>query len=342
MCRSAYRISALQTVDCITVCCTPWVRSAERPLRGEPMIEVHRARVAHPKMADTGTGAGDASVSLYLGAVAPGFDATCGAAAPESRLPADHAWPAGRTPGRAARRNEWALRVLRVHQRRPARALRGLAAGPHAEVAAEVVLDARRAWCARVGMTGSPLPQARVIACVRHVPRTIDHIERLVQRNAFQPSPIFNFSLGGAVSGRAKRLADGVGMVDCAYRAQREAISASTRITNCCGSTGRLSAIPRPHWPLFTPSRGRRRSTMTSSLSDTTRVRLAGRRVRRGCMPYDRVLMPSNAGRCGPLMTLATSRVTHSGAVRSSTYVVSGSSDPCECGRGVAASPIHC
>ena len=50
-------------------------------------------------------------------------------------------------------------------------------------------------------------PDAKVIACVRELPWVIDSIERLVQRNVFSPSSIFNYSSGGTVYTRANGVA---------------------------------------------------------------------------------------------------------------------------------------
>jgi len=56
-------------------------------------------------------------------------------------------------------------------------------------------------------------PDAKVIACVRELPWVIDSIERLVQRNVFSPSSIFNYSAGGTVYTRANGVASADGMV---------------------------------------------------------------------------------------------------------------------------------
>ncbi len=56
-------------------------------------------------------------------------------------------------------------------------------------------------------------PDAKVIACVRELPWVIDRIERLVQRNVFSPSSVFNYSVGGTVYTRANGVASADGMV---------------------------------------------------------------------------------------------------------------------------------
>jgi len=85
------------------------------------------------------------------------------------------------------------------------------------------VFDTNRAWSARMGVLKTLLPQSRVIACVRDMPWVIDSIERLVQRNALQPSSIFNYTPGGTVYSRADGVANGDGLVGYPYNALKEA-----------------------------------------------------------------------------------------------------------------------
>ena len=66
-------------------------------------------------------------------------------------------------------------------------------------------------------------PDAKVIACVRHVPWIIDSIERVIQRNAFSPSSIFNYSPGGTVYTRANGVAGTDGLLGYAYDALKGA-----------------------------------------------------------------------------------------------------------------------
>ena len=70
-----------------------------------------------------------------------------------------------------------------------------------------VVFDSNRMWCARLPLISSLFPQARVVCCVRDIPWILDSIERLIRKNKFQPSGIFNFETGGtsaSVRGREK------------------------------------------------------------------------------------------------------------------------------------------
>ncbi len=91
------------------------------------------------------------------------------------------------------------------------------------EFKAEVIFDTNRLWCSKLRILKKLFPQAKVIACVRHLPWIIDSIEQLIRRNALQPSAIFNYQPGGTVYSRSEGLANGDGMVGFAYNALKEA-----------------------------------------------------------------------------------------------------------------------
>lgn len=93
----------------------------------------------------------------------------------------------------------------------------------YADTSADVVFDTSRAWCARMSLLNELHPDSKVIACVRHMPWVIDSIERLVQKNVFQPSSIFGYMAGGTVYNRAEAVAKGDGMVGYAFNALKEA-----------------------------------------------------------------------------------------------------------------------
>lgn len=103
------------------------------------------------------------------------------------------------------------------------RILRGLFDNYYADSTAEVIFDTNRAWCARMPALSSLFPDSRVIACVRQVSWIIDSVERLVRRNVFSPSSIFNYTLGGTVYTRANGLASADGMVGYPFDALKEA-----------------------------------------------------------------------------------------------------------------------
>jgi len=65
----------------------------------------------------------------------------------------------------------------------------------------------------------------------------IDSIERLIQRNVFSPSSIFNYSAGGTVYTRANGVAGQDGLVGVPYGATRR------RFPRGCGSSEVETAV---------------------------------------------------------------------------------------------------
>lgn len=88
---------------------------------------------------------------------------------------------------------------------------------------AEVVFDTNRYWCTRLTALKTLFPDSRIIACVRDIRWVLDSVERLVRRNAFQPSSIFNYSSDGTVYTRVENLLRNDGLVGYAYNALKEA-----------------------------------------------------------------------------------------------------------------------
>jgi sulfotransferase len=87
-----------------------------------------------------------------------------------------------------------------------------------------VVFDTNRSWTGRLPMLAELFPRTRIICCVREVAWVIDSIERLVRRNAMQPSKLFNYKAGGSVYSRVETLMDPQnGMVGLAWNNLREA-----------------------------------------------------------------------------------------------------------------------
>jgi len=99
----------------------------------------------------------------------------------------------------------------------------------------DVVFDTNRNWCARLPVLDALFPRAKVICCVRDVPWIFDSVERLIRKNKFQPSGIFNFEPGGTVYSRVEGLSAGAGMVGFAWNALREAF--------CGEHSGKLLAL---------------------------------------------------------------------------------------------------
>ena len=89
--------------------------------------------------------------------------------------------------------------------------------------AKQLVFDTNRLWCSKLPALAALFPDAKVIACVRHVPWVVDSLEHLIRRNKFEPSKIFNFEPAGTVYNRVDGLIGMSGMVGFAYNALKEA-----------------------------------------------------------------------------------------------------------------------
>jgi sulfotransferase len=122
--------------------------------------------------------------------------------------------------GEMSARNEYSVFLDDVKRQR---ILRGLFDNFYAHRTAEVSFDTSRAWCSWMPAIARLFPDAKVNACVRELPWIIDSIERLVQRNVFSPSSIFNYSAGGTVYTRANDVAGQDGMVGAPYDALKQA-----------------------------------------------------------------------------------------------------------------------
>ena len=93
---------------------------------------------------------------------------------------------------------------------------------PQAEKA--VIFDTNRVWCARLPALLSLFPEAKVLCCVRDVAWVLDSIERLVRKNAFEPSRLFGSPDERAtVFSRVEALANRERLVGFAWSALKEA-----------------------------------------------------------------------------------------------------------------------
>ena len=122
--------------------------------------------------------------------------------------------------GEMSERNEFAVFLNDAKRRR---ILHALFDEYYADCESEVIFDTSRAWCARMPAIAELFPEAKVVACVRHLPWIVDSIERLVQRNIFSPSSIFGYTPNGTAYTRANGVAGPDGMVGFAYDALRQA-----------------------------------------------------------------------------------------------------------------------
>ena len=128
--------------------------------------------------------------------------------------------------GEMSARNEYSVFIDDAKRQR---ILRGLFDDFYAECPAEVIFDTSRAWCAWMPAIARLFPDAKVIACVRQLPWVIDSIERIIQRNVFTPSSIFNYKPGGTVYTRANGVAGQDGMVGAPYDALKQACFGAQR-----------------------------------------------------------------------------------------------------------------
>ncbi|GAB7146727.1 sulfotransferase family protein [Mycobacterium riyadhense] len=103
------------------------------------------------------------------------------------------------------------------------RILRGLFDNYYADCSAEVIFDTSRVWCARMSTIARLFPDAKVVACVRDLPWVVDSIERLIQRNVFNPSGLFSYSPSGTVYTRAHEIVSSTGMVGGPFEALKQA-----------------------------------------------------------------------------------------------------------------------
>jgi sulfotransferase len=88
----------------------------------------------------------------------------------------------------------------------------------------KVVFDTNRLWTTKLPSLTTLFPDSKMICCVRHVSWIMDSIERLIRRNRFELSKIFNFEAGGTVYSRVDGLSGAAGMVGFAWNALREAV----------------------------------------------------------------------------------------------------------------------
>jgi len=87
-----------------------------------------------------------------------------------------------------------------------------------------VVFDTNRAWCAQLPLVRALYPDAKMLCCVRNVAWIMDSFERLVRKNALEPSRLFGSSNERAtVYSRTEALAHRDRVVGFAYSALKEA-----------------------------------------------------------------------------------------------------------------------
>ncbi|MBB5189581.1 sulfotransferase [Silvimonas terrae] len=122
--------------------------------------------------------------------------------------------------GEMSKRNEFSG-VVDDHQRK--RVLTRVVSAFYEDQTAEVIFDTNRSWCTDIALLQELLPGTKVIACVRDIVWILDSVERLVQRNVFQPSGLFGYRTDGSIYTRAETLTAHDGLVGSAYNALKQA-----------------------------------------------------------------------------------------------------------------------
>jgi sulfotransferase len=102
--------------------------------------------------------------------------------------------------------------------------------------ATRTVFDTNRGWTTRVDLLASLFPEAKMICCVRPIPWIIDSVERLLRKNRWELSKIFDFEPGGTVYSRAEGLMAPNGLVGFALNALKQAMHSD--------EAGRLLLLP--------------------------------------------------------------------------------------------------
>jgi sulfotransferase len=87
-----------------------------------------------------------------------------------------------------------------------------------------VIFDTSRGWCTKISALKQLLPDAKFVCCVRSLAWVMDSFERMVQKNAFNHSRLFNNHAERAtVYSRCETLAKGNRIVGFAHNALKEA-----------------------------------------------------------------------------------------------------------------------
>ncbi len=88
----------------------------------------------------------------------------------------------------------------------------------------DVVFDTSRGWCTKISALKELFPNAKFVCCVRSLAWIMDSFERMIKKNAFNHSRLFNNpSERGTVYSRCETLAKGDRIVGYAYNALKEA-----------------------------------------------------------------------------------------------------------------------
>jgi sulfotransferase len=101
--------------------------------------------------------------------------------------------------------------------------LRGLVENFYAGADSSIVFDTSRLWCSRMQLLDTLFPEAKVIACVRHLSWVLDSMERLVRRQPAGVSKVFRFDTNTTMYSRVEALTDPRGMLGFSFQATKDA-----------------------------------------------------------------------------------------------------------------------
>jgi sulfotransferase len=87
----------------------------------------------------------------------------------------------------------------------------------------KAIFDTNRLWNSKLPLLTELFPETKVICCVRHMPWIYDSFEKLIRKNKFQPSRMFDFNPGGTVYSRFNQLNASDGVIGFAWLCLREA-----------------------------------------------------------------------------------------------------------------------
>jgi sulfotransferase len=122
-------------------------------------------------------------------------------------------------------RNEFSLFI---EEKQRERVLRGIVENYYSDLApTKTIFDTNRMWAGRIYALERLFPQAKLICCVRPLPKIFDSIERIVRANPLAPSKMFKFEARGNVYSRVGALASQQGMVGSAYHGLKDAFFGS-------------------------------------------------------------------------------------------------------------------
>lgn len=121
----------------------------------------------------------------------------------------------------------------------------------HAEQDKEIIFDTNRIWCSRMPALRDLFPDAKVIACARHVGWVMDSIEKQYRSNPFENTKLFGNFARSNVYQRLEGLAHHDQLVGFAWAALREAFYGEQAKSLLVVDYELLSSTPQKVMPLI-------------------------------------------------------------------------------------------